>query len=796
MEKHNILTKRDLLKFEDELFNDLVPLLACEGASLYFPTASETKAITYIEEEEKLLLPLKFQNSDNILAIFLARKPKKEKVLSVYESLEYIVHQILEKLMLKKALQYDNRTELYTQYMLIDRLAERIDTMRGPNLDSAELSRTSLLTRGCAGVAYLHLAHIQNIAKKYGYLFAEKCLDEIVLHCLEELPHDILLARVNTYDCAFFIEENMLDSRAELNTFLHNLALSASALSFETPVNSQKNLPRVSTSVHASYILFPQDYDNFVPSQNTEELAYQLLAKAQISAIRAKEQHKTLLPFSHILAEGGNIIEKLSHNQYIIDLGKNVGLKDTMRFSVYGEDKGKNSLLDETQKIYKGDITLIELSEEYALAEQSFIYDPSNPFQKNDTLVKLPTDYTATSTQDSSMPIEKDSLTKLYKHSDFLYLFAEYRQKHENFTLALLYFEESKEQNLPFQNILSQSLALFYEHIVNAYKLDCSENCLLSSYGQNSVLVYLPIQDNFTKDDCFLAYKKLAEEIYTNLHLEVAIGIAEHPLLNYRPSEVIENARKANECAKLLDYPKVSLCDSIALNVSADKLSTQGLYYEAVQEYQSALLLDDKNALAHSSLALALASLSRYSEAQASFLKALEITPDDASLYYNLAGVSEKLNDKEAAHAYYTKCLDSQDFAFYALLKLGQLAEEQENLQKAKESYTKALAYSTKFATPYRQLARIALEEKEPALAREYLHTALHYAPHDQKCLLLLARIYLENNEDPALAAILLAPIMNAKQKDREIWKLYVKALKLQGKNEAAAKAEQTLKNI
>ncbi len=799
MEKHNILTKRDLLKFESDLFNDLVPLLECEGASLYFPTSTETKKIVYLEEEKKLLLPLKFINSDNSLAIFLARNPQKEKLAKVLPSLEYIIHQVLEKLVFKKALQYDNRTELYTQYMLIDRLAEKVDKMRQDFSSAPDFSKSNFLTQGCAGVVYLHLAHLPSIAKRYGYLFAEKCLDDIVLHFLEQLPHDVILSRIDSYDCAFFIDEDILDNRAELNSFLNSLCLSASALSFIAPESIQGKTQNISTSVHASYILFPQDYDSFTTIQNTEELAYHLIAKAQTAAKRAKDQQKTFLPFSLLLSEGGNIIELLSHNQCIINLGRNAGLKDIMRFSVYEDDLTKNELFSDTQKIYKGEIHLVEISEEYSIAEQSFIYDPAYSFKKGDTLIRLPADYglkTSSNHQDLSSAIEKDSHTQLYKYSDFHFFFSEFRQAHPSFVLALLSFEENKDNSIPFQNILSESVHFFYEHIAKPLGLDIGKDCLLSAYGQHSIILCTPLNEKFSKNDYFEAYTKFVYEVSEALQQNIALGIAEHPLLHYRVNDAVENARKANECAKLLEFPKISFCDSVALNVSADKFATQGLYYEAVQEYQASLLLDNKNTLAHSSLGLALANLSRDADAKNSFLSALELSPQEVSLYYNLGGICEKLGEKDEAIKYYTECLQSHEFAFFALLKLGQISQDQNNPSKAKEYYTKALEIHPNFSTPYRQLAFLALEENNPTLAREYLHTALHYAPHDQKSLLLLARIYLENNEDPSLAAVLLAPIMNRKQKDREIWKLYVKALQLQGKTEAAAKAEKTLRNL
>ncbi len=797
MKDNNFLTKRDLLTFENELSKDLAPLLQHEGASLYFPTATEMQELTYLKEEEKLFIPLKFLNSNEVLAIFLARKPQNKNLEEILPTLPFTINLLLEKLSLKKAMQYDRETELYSQYIIIERLSGKVDEMREKFCETPDLSQSTLFNCGSAGYVYLHLSALPNIAKKYGYLFAEACLEEITQHLLAQLPNDILLARVNNYDCAFFIDDDITDSRTELNSFVHNLCQRASALAFEPPAIFHKKASLLSCPVYGSYILFPQDYDFFLATQSSKELSYSLLAKVQNSAYRAKEQEKTLLPFNHLLSEGGSIVKKLTHNQFVINLGKNSGLKETMRFSVYAKEGNKLDSFSESKKHYKGELHIIEISEDYAIAEQSFIYDPTIKFEEKDLLKKLPEDYALKAKVNATQkPIEKDSLTQLYKYSDFLSLFGDLKQEHQNFALALLTFENIEENSLPLENILAESVQIFFDIVVRKLLADNEQNCPLSSYGNNSILAFIPLNEICSMQSIHLACQDFANALNKHLNQKVCIGIAEYPLLSYRSSEAIENARKAMECARLLPFPHVSLCDSIALNISADKLATQGQTFEAVQEYQSALLLDNKNALAHASLGVSLVNLGRFSEAQKSFLSALELMPEDTSLLYNLGGVCEKLNEKDEASRYYSLCLKSEEFAFYGHVKLGQLAEESNNKELAKNHYQQALAINKELATPYRQLAKIALEDGDGAKAREYLHTALTYAPHDPKSLLLLARLYLENNEDPSLAEHILAPIMTQKQKDREFWKLYVQALRLQGKITEAVKAENTLKNI
>ncbi len=792
MEKLHKLTRRDILRMECDLFNDIAPILDCEGCSLYFPTSNEPAEALYLENEEKLLLPLKFMDSEELLAVFLARKPNKEKLKQALSTLPTIIHLILEKLSLKKEIQFDSTTELYSQHVLLDRLSDKIEKMRKSFTEFSEFSQNNLLTHGCVGVLYLHFADLPNLAKKYGYLFAENCMHELTQHILDILPEDSLLARINNYDCALFLDEEVLESKADLNDFIYNLCQSTSSVTFSAPPRRTNKILRVSCPLHCGYVLFPQDYDTMISDRNEKELAHNLISKAHYSAIRAKEQEKVFLPFNLLISEGGNISKILPHNQFIINLGRNVGLRESTRFSVYASENNSNDSYSDTPK-YKGEIQLVEIFDEYSRAEQVILYDPAFPIQSNDSLVKLPDDFGA-SAQSQSQPA-KNNFTQLYKYQDFLTLFAELKVTHPQFTLTLINIEESKTNNIPIENIFAETVQIFNKEIRMQYNFN-NDNCILAQYGHNSILGFLPLTQAFNIYETLKAYKALSMILNGHIKQKVSIGIAEYPLLNYRQTDTLDNAKKAVDCAKLLDFPHVGTCDSISLTVSADKLVTQGLLYEALQEYQSALIADPKNTLAQSSLGVTLVSLGRYSEAQSAFYAALELSPDDVAVHYNLGGVCQKLNDINEAKKYYSYCLKSDDYTYFAHIKLGQIAEEENSTMQAVEHYKKALEKDSRQATPYRQLAKIALNENNSSQAREYLHTALRNAPQDSGSLLLLAKLYLENNEDPALAAMLLSPIMTQRQNNVEAWKIYAKALRAQGKIEEASRAELTIKNL
>ncbi len=790
MENQLHLTRRDILTMINDLHEDIVHLFNCEACSLYFPSENEVQDILYIEEEEKLLLPLKLDKGEAILGIFLIRKPDPEKIKIYLPSIDEIIKLALEKLILKKTLLYDTTTELFTKESLITSLTTKIERMRESFSELSDINQGISLNIGCAGVLYFHFSNLVDIAKKHGYLFAEKCLDELSIKIFDALPHDAILARINTYDCALLLTEDNCDARNELHNFIFEMCHTLNALVF-SPSETNAHSSKVSVKTFAGYILFPQDFDNLTASREPKELAHQILAFAKYSAIRAYEQKKSFLPFSFLVPEGGNILQVLPHNQLIINLGKNVGLREAMRFSVYAINEITDNYNNE-QKFYKGEISLLEIFDEHTLAEQVLLYDPAYPFTQDDILIKLPDEYL----QNTATQRQKDTLTHLYKYSDFLTLFTEKRQNIPVFTLALLQIDVSKEESVPIVNILAEIMQYFKRCIITKHHLeDEEENCICARYSENNILLFIPQTETFTKEICLEAYSHFAKELNEHLKQKIAIGIAEHPLLHFKATDALENSKKALECAKLLDAPHVSFCDSISLTISADKLASQGLIYDALQEYQYAILADNTNALALNSLGVTLVSLKRYSEAQSTFMQALKLTPDDVSILYNLGGISQTLGDMEEARKYYDTCLKSKEYYYFTLLRLGQIAEFENNIPLAIDFYNKAIAEDVGQATPYRQLAKIALKE-DVVKAREYLYTALRYTQYDPASLVLLAHIYLEHDKDANIAAALLNPIMTQRQTNIEAWKIYAKALKIQGKQDEALLAENKIINL
>ena len=132
--------------------------------------------------------------------------------------------------------------------------------------------------------------------------------------------------------------------------------------------------------------------------------------------------------------------------------------------------------------------------------------------------------------------------------------------------------------------------------------------------------------------------------------LPVSAGLAGYPLLHYRKGEMPDCALKALEYAQLLPSPRAGLCNSLALNISADRRYALGDVFGAIDEYKLALLADAENVLARNSLGVCMAALGRYHEARRHFLEAprgrTELPPAPAVYGAGAAAFFQRTRDR------------------------------------------------------------------------------------------------------------------------------------------------------
>ena len=264
---------------------------------------------------------------------------------------------------------------------------------------------------------------------------------------------------------------------------------------------------------------------------------------------------------------------------------------------------------------------------------------------------------------------------------------------------------------------------------------------------------------------------------------------------------MLECTLKALEYALLLPAPHVGICNSLALNISADRRYSQGDIFGAVEEYKLALLADEDNVLARNSLGVCMAALGRHHEARRHFLEALKRCAEPgqiAQTRYNLGTVCQHLGERRTAARYFRQCLAAEPEHLYAHLRLGQLCEEGGRRNEARRFYEEAARIEDSLregkqdggpSLARRYLARVAARQRRGGEARELLHEALLRDPNDAASMLLMARLYLDGNEDPSVAELLARKSVRLHD-TAEGWQVLARALRAQDREDEARLAE------
>ena len=439
----------------------------------------------------------------------------------------------------------------------------------------------------------------------------------------------------------------------------------------------------------------------------------------------------------------------------------------------------------------KGEIVLLDVQENRSLAEVLHQEDPANPIAAGDYLELLRDDFLPeigwddTSAQanlnqaaeaqnsfaqenagvpanageksDAQTQNTAGAMAKLLRHRDFLARWAVEREKSDIFSLALLRVSPHQpgEQGAQAINAAWVKAVHFCDDIFNP-------KACAARYGQHSLIYFIPDE---TPEQICEQFKLLCTELERTLGVDAAVGIAMYPFLNYRKSDVLDNCSKALDYAMLLEKPKVGLVNSLALNIRADRYFSQSDVFAAISEYKQALLADETNNTAWTSLGVCYASIDNHPESRRAFEQALSIDCNDIMAIYNLAQVFQAQGELDEAEQYYQKCLTLNPNHVYAMLRLGQLAEQPRtdalgkargaDYEKAREYYLQASRFPLSEGAAARHLARLAISQKAMDEARERLHQALAQNPQDALALGMLAEIYLDEGDNPEIALTL-----------------------------------------
>ncbi|MFW6235807.1 MAG: diguanylate cyclase domain-containing protein, partial [Desulfovibrionales bacterium] len=737
----------------------------------------------YLGREKKLFLPLVLD--DELLGVFMARGVTLSSPKKVLPLLFHLSCLTLEKLCFYKQSICDPLTGLSSRTALLEQVTSEIDLITSCILPGADASLECSLPNYSAtfGILLVDLDMFKWVNRSFGYGFGDQVLNRIADELKEVCPDQVLLARLekdrfglfwpqaSPKRCARLAEK----VRERIGKMVHEIVLTQEQITLTASVGVAN---------------FPHDMQGWQLKTPSMEQARIILEKAEKGLAAAKSGGgNAVCSFRDILAQGGSVVEVLPMNRLIVNLGRSVDASEGTRFLIWSSKFNGTAKIREKggglyPPMHKGEIQLMEVQEEIAVAEVLYLDDPSWRVEPGDRLTLVSGDeriFEEDRLPHRSEQTRKDPLTGLYPFRDFLREWHTARAGQERFAMLMCRMQDDSRSRRSGQRSLSEStvgkIATAFQKILVAP--------LGGRYSSNTLIFFWKLEDEPRE----MLISKVAELLTTveqRYNLTLACGIAVYPWLQFARSDTLENCRKALAHAMLLQRPQVAMLNSVTLNISADSAFTQGDLYSAMEEYKLALLDDPENHVARNSLGICFARLGHFREARTQFARILEHEPDNFMAHYNLACVCLKTRDREEARREFERCLTLRPGHTFTLIRLGDMAEQDGNLREAWSCYCKALEDPEAGRLAHRYLARVALKEGRDEDAREHLHKALLFNPKDAHSLHLLARNYLDKGEDPQIAESLARQSASLRPGCSAYWVELVRALELQGRTEEA----------
>lgn len=806
------------------LMQELGKFIHCSHHALYFPTSHAPRQPELLPRERRLLLPLYRQGS--LLGVLMLHGVKVRDARILLPQLPAIADLCLELLARVKATRVDAVTGLATENVLYGSMEDEAARVREIFADpSRGDGQTSPLHRLCMGLVLLHFSNGREIVGRMGFRFADELMRRAAEALQEELPSDVVAARVGRFGMALLLPS--VSGRSACQKMAEAALARMAGAAMPAPLTGRTIRPRLS----AGHAVYPQDMEGAELRLPMFEQARMLMERARLAArMTSQPGAPRVMPFARILQDGGTVLRALPQGRVRVGLGAQAKAREGMRFAVWGPSGQEGS-----GNQYKGEVVLLQVREFHSVAETVHLADATAPLEAGDrlSLLEVPSlaashphtpggkaaaaDGPATPGQEGAaaadaetesapagsvqelrarVPVLEDgSCAGIYGHGDFLHLFAQEKERTGRFVLAIV------RVDVPHDARQEAALGECFAAWRQIPEL-CAGEPLAGLYGSNALIFF---HADSHAEALLPHYAALCARL-EEAGLPVSAGLAGYPLLHYRKGEMPDCALKALEYAQLLPSPRAGLCNSLALNISADRRYALGDVFGAIDEYKLALLADAENVLARNSLGVCMAALGRYHEARRHFLEALRYKGDAgperqeriAQTHYNLGTVCQQLGERRAAARYYRECIKDAPEHVYAHLRLGQLCEEGGRRNEARRFYELAAAIEDRQeeqageqrpSLARRYLARLAARQRHGGEARELLHDTLLRNPFDAAAMLLLARLYLDGDEDPAMAELLARKSVGLRDTP-EGWQVLARALRALGREEEASLAE------
>ena len=201
---------------------------------------------------------------------------------------------------------------------------------------------------------------------------------------------------------------------------------------------------------------------------------------------------------------------------------------------------------------------------------------------------------------------------------------------------------------------------------------------------------------------------------------------------NHPPPKILNNLLRhyqngqLNEAEKLAveitrQFPK----HQFAWKVLGAVLGAAGRKSEAAAANQKAVLLDPRDAEAHSNLGVTLQEIGKLGEAETSYIQAITLKPDHVQAHFNLGITLQNLGRLDEAKASYTKAVAIRPDYAEAHNNLGIVLKELGRIHEASASCAQAIALKPDYAEAHNNFGIILRELGELDAAESSLNQAI-----------------------------------------------------------------------
>jgi tetratricopeptide (TPR) repeat protein len=538
-------------------------------------------------------------------------------------------------------------------------------------------------------------------------------------------------------------------------------------------------LPRRMADLAVGWLTFPQDCPDLavVTRDGPAAAAERVFARAW-RAMEAAVRRGVPFNFSDVLTGDARVVQVLAGNRVILDVGREAGVEVGRRFIVGGTRRqtAQGSVLAARYpQGTKGELVVVGLEPETAVAEVVAITDPLWVLDKGDEVVPRD-DETG---DPAATLVEIDAATGLPSLAAFSRRLIDLAADSGGGAVILLKLDGLARLERVGG---AEAAAARRRALTGLVKDSLPEGAWAGLYSPDTVAVCLPGADQAAAlawADPLTGGGESADS--------VTAGVAVYPFLEFDFDDLVDRAVKALDHATLLGPGSLAAFDAVSLNVSGDKLYSQGRQEEARDEFLRALTIDPEEVNVINSLGVCYGQLGRMDQALDCFQRARDLDPDNIMTHFNLGFALAALGRRDEGIAALTRAAELDPEHDDVRLQLGRLLLLEGLAEEAERHLERAAAAARPRPLCWRLLGDIQWRRGDLDQAVALYERAVKAAPLDAESLSGLGALFLERGTDSDVAlslcgqAVELAPD-NPTHRYRYGW-----ALLMAGRHEAAA---------